>query len=64
MEAADALNGYASGMPYPGFYQKIWEAICDKIEKPYEETVLSSIIATGPLFLYYFWRDNNVSTSA
>lgn len=47
MEAADALNGYASGMPYPGFYQKIWEAICDKIEKPYEETVLSSIIATG-----------------
>ncbi|MCM1119412.1 MAG: DUF5682 family protein [bacterium] len=25
MEAADALNGYASGMPFPGFYQEIWE---------------------------------------
>lgn len=25
MEAADALNGYASGMPSPGFYQRVWE---------------------------------------
>ena len=24
MEAADALNGYASGMPYPAFYQPYW----------------------------------------
>ncbi|MDE7211261.1 MAG: hypothetical protein K2O03_07430, partial [Lachnospiraceae bacterium] len=27
MEAADALNGYASGMPYTGFYQKVWEGL-------------------------------------
>lgn len=27
MEAADALNGYASGMPFPGFYQEIWEHV-------------------------------------
>lgn len=27
MEATDALNGYASGMPYPGFYQKVWEEL-------------------------------------
>ena len=27
MEAADSLNGYASGMPYTGFYQKVWEGL-------------------------------------
>ncbi len=27
MEAADALNGYASGMPFTGFYQKAWERL-------------------------------------
>ncbi|MBE5871617.1 MAG: hypothetical protein E7294_10210 [Lachnospiraceae bacterium] len=27
MEAADRLNGYASGMPHPMFYQRIWERI-------------------------------------
>lgn len=47
MEAADALNGYASGMPYPGFYQKTWTSLIDEIERPYEETVLSMIIAAG-----------------
>ncbi len=29
MEAADALNGYSSGMPYAGFYQRIWNNISD-----------------------------------
>ncbi len=29
MEAADALNGYASGMPFPGFYQSVWEKMND-----------------------------------
>lgn len=27
MEACDRLNGYASGMPHPMFYQRIWEGI-------------------------------------
>lgn len=30
MEAADALNGYASGMPFTGFYQEIWELLQEK----------------------------------
>lgn len=32
MEAADALNGYASGMPFPGFYQEIWEHVQEQGE--------------------------------
>lgn len=32
MEAADALNGYASGMQSPGFYQKVWETLCRQQE--------------------------------
>ena len=30
MEAADALNGYSSGMPYAGFYQRIWDNMFEK----------------------------------
>lgn len=47
MEAADALNGYASGMPYTGFYQKIWNGIDRQTQNPYEETVLDLLIASG-----------------
>ncbi len=47
MEAADALNGYASGMPYSGFYQKIWESILCGEEKPYEKTVLDFLVVSG-----------------
>jgi len=46
MEAADALNGYASGMPFPGFYQKVWEKIPDT-ETPCGEAVLDLIVASG-----------------
>lgn len=51
MEAADALNGYASGMQSPGFYQKVWEHLI-KQEKPegsYEEAVLHQLVTTGRL---------------
>jgi len=34
MEAADALNGYASGMPFPGFYQEIWEHAQETEKQP------------------------------
>lgn len=46
MEAADSLNGYASGMPFPGFYQRIWEGIVD-METPYEKAVLDFIVSSG-----------------
>ncbi len=46
MEAADALNGYASGMPCPGFYQKIWEGL-EPGAFPYHETVLDMLVTTG-----------------
>ncbi|MDE7478524.1 MAG: hypothetical protein K2M91_11340 [Lachnospiraceae bacterium] len=47
MEAADALNGYASGMPYTGFYQKIWDGIVGQVRKPYEDAVLDFLILSG-----------------
>lgn len=47
MESADALNGYASGMPYTGFYQKIWEGMNGQAPNPYEEAVLDLLIAVG-----------------
>ena len=46
MEAADALNGYASGMPFTGFYQKIWERLPES-DIPYEDAVLDLIVAAG-----------------
>ncbi len=46
MEAADALNGYASGMPFTGFYQKIWEGL-QETDTPYENAVLDMIVAAG-----------------
>lgn len=46
-EESDQLNGYASGMPYPAFYQKVWEGVCDKEENPYEKAVLHYIVRCG-----------------
>ena len=46
MEAADALNGYASGMPFTGFYQKIWDGL-EESGTPYEDAVLDMIVAAG-----------------
>lgn len=49
MEAADALNGYASGMQSPGFYQKVWELLEEtkKDEGVYEAAVLHQLISAG-----------------
>lgn len=50
MEAADALNGYASGMPFPGFYQEIWEHVQEAEQEemlPYAKAVLDMVVATG-----------------
>lgn len=46
MEAADALNGYASGMPFAGFYQKVWEA-SGETQEPYQKAVLDMLVASG-----------------
>ncbi len=46
MEAADALNGYASGMPFTGFYQKIWEGM-EEPEGTYGKAVLDFLVSSG-----------------
>lgn len=49
MEAADALNGYTSGMQSPGFYQRVWERLL-KGETPagaYEDAVLHQLVSAG-----------------
>jgi len=49
MQAADALNGYASGMQSPGFYQKVWEQFTKTGETKgaYEAAVLHQLIYAG-----------------
>lgn len=53
MEETDAWGGYASGMPFPGFYQRIWEKLEENKEKEqpqkgvYEGAVLDFLIETG-----------------
>ncbi len=49
MEAADALNGYASGMQSPGFYHRIWKHLESEgtAEGAYEDTVLHFLAAAG-----------------
>ncbi len=44
-KATDQLNGYASGMPYPAFYQNVWEQI--KNPQPYMVALLSYIAICG-----------------
>lgn len=46
MEAADALNGYASGMPYAGFYQRVWEGSRDA-EEAFQKATLDMLVAVG-----------------
>ncbi|MCI8416348.1 MAG: Tim10/DDP family zinc finger protein [Lachnospiraceae bacterium] len=49
MEAADALNGYASGMPSPGFYQRVWECLWEQEEPKgaYRKAVLEQLVRAG-----------------
>lgn len=49
MEAADALNGYASGMQSPGFYHQVWTSLSER-EQPkgaYEQAVLHQLVSAG-----------------
>ena len=49
MEAADALNGYASGMQSPGFYHQIWKRLeaGEGPEKAYQDAVLHFLATSG-----------------
>ena len=51
MEAADALNGYASGMQSPGFYQQVWDRLLKKEtpEGAYEGAALHQLVSAGRL---------------
>ena len=44
---ADGKHGYAAGMPFPAFYQEVWEKIEKNRGDAYEDTVLEYIIKTG-----------------
>lgn len=44
MEAADALNGYASGMQSPGFYELVWKS---EEDHPYTTAVLHQLVSVG-----------------
>ena len=48
MPAADALAGYASGMPSPGFYAQVWDALHgEHPERAWTDTVLDYLVRTG-----------------
>ena len=49
MPAADALSGYASGMPAPGFYASVWTALQagDSPERVWDQVVLDYLVRTG-----------------
>ncbi len=49
MEAADALNGYASGMQSPGFYQLVFEGLEEEgdVGHAYQEAVLGQLVKAG-----------------
>lgn len=48
MHAADALNGYASGMPAPGFYDQLWRELHgENPENAWETVLLDHLVRTG-----------------
>ena len=48
MQAADALNGYASGMPAPAFYDQIWRELHGMDpDRAWETVLLDHLVRTG-----------------
>ncbi|MCP4156857.1 MAG: hypothetical protein GY757_54595, partial [bacterium] len=45
----DALNGYASGMPSPGYYQRVWDGILEKEKRPFYQTASQLLVEIGRL---------------
>ncbi|MDR2869752.1 MAG: DUF5682 family protein, partial [Deferribacteraceae bacterium] len=47
-EESDSLMGYASGMPYPAFYQRVHSNITDStLDTAFDEAVMHYLILTG-----------------
>lgn len=44
---ADSKSGYAAGMPFPAFYQEVWEKTEKQKKDPFGSTVLEYIIKTA-----------------
>lgn len=52
----DALNGYASGMPSPAFYQKVWEGLLTERADQSEQKIAATAAYRNQLgiqFLVY-----------
>ena len=49
MPAADALSGYASGMPSPGFYASVWAALHTGVpaDQVWDQVTLDYLVRTG-----------------
>lgn len=48
LPAADALSGYASGMPAPGYYAAVWAALHqENPDKAWEQVALEYLVRTG-----------------
>jgi hypothetical protein len=45
----DALNGYASGMPAPHYYQQVWKLLCDAQPDAYSQIAAGVIVEIGRL---------------
>jgi uncharacterized protein DUF5682 len=45
----DALNGYASGMPSPHYYDRFWSLFADKGDEAYAQTATELIVEIGRL---------------
>jgi hypothetical protein len=41
----DALNGYAAGMPSPGYYQNLWQALNQNLADPLQESAARQLVA-------------------
>lgn len=46
-EEADRLNGYASGMPYVGYYDRVWSLLSRGRSEPYERAGLELLARLG-----------------
>lgn len=60
LEESDQLNGYASGMPYPAFYQRVWEQLLICESGAYDKAVLHFIIKCGN---YLRKKEGGISTA-
>lgn len=44
---ADSKSGYSAGMPFPAYYQSVWEKLCAKKKSAFEAVALEFIIKTA-----------------